>query len=41
VVITDWELSLDEFLDGERIEPLFQQFGLDLTPRAVWTEADL
>ena len=29
------------YRDSERIEPLYQQFGLDLTPRAVWTEADL
>jgi Uma2 family endonuclease len=25
----------------ERIEPLYEGFGLELTPRTVWTEADL
>jgi Uma2 family endonuclease len=29
------------YRDAERIEPLYASFGLDLTPRAIWTEADL
>lgn len=29
------------YRENERIEPLYQRFGLDLTPRAVWAEADL
>jgi Uma2 family endonuclease len=29
------------YRDRERIEPLYDGFGLELTPRAVWSEADL
>ena len=29
------------YRDAERIAPLFERFGLELTPRAVWDEADL
>ena len=29
------------FREDERIEPLFEIFDLELTPRTIWTEADL
>jgi Uma2 family endonuclease len=29
------------YREAERIEPLHASFGLDLTPRAIWTAADL
>jgi Uma2 family endonuclease len=29
------------YREDERIEPLYEDFGLELTPRMLWAEADL